>query len=500
MVRPNTVAILISIFVALFAVYPSAGFAQSKLPPCPSDQTQRWDNCFGTFTWSDGENYVGEWKDGERNGQGTGKKPDGKKYVGEWKDNKPDGHGTLTYGKGEWEGDQYVGEWRENKQNGQGTYKFSNGTKYVGNWKDNRFSGNGTLYAADGSNLKSGIWENGELVQAEPDEQVAVFVQPAAPVEPSADDQQAQFVADLQTALDEYQAALNQAAGGDFAGGKSAAETALARILGLCMTGGYPDVPSCIGQELPPMPEAPVEQPTALASDGSKIALVIGNSDYENAPSLKTPKNDAVAMTAMLEGLGFTVVSGTDLGKRELEKKVRDFVQGTKNAEIALFFYAGHGIQVAGKNYMLPIDAALKDESAVDFELVDLDIVSSYMGGVDKVGIVLLDACRDNPFTVQLATALGSGRSAQVGRCLGRISAKKGGVLFGFATAPDIVAPDGIGQNSPFTTALLKQLPTRGLEIQQVMTRVKADVIEATNNEQRPWTESDFAHEVFLVQ
>jgi uncharacterized caspase-like protein len=149
---------------------------------------------------------------------------------------------------------------------------------------------------------------------------------------------------------------------------------------------------------------------------------------------------------------------------------------------------------------MVPIDAALTDESAVDFELVDLDIVSSYMGGVDKVGIVLLDACRDNPFTVQLATALGSGRSAQVGRCLGRISAKKGGVLFGFATAPDTVAGDGIGQNSPFTTALLKQLPTRGLEIQQVMTRVKADVIAATNNEQRPWTESDLAHEVFLVQ
>lgn len=116
-----------------------------------------------------------------------------------------------------------------------------------------------------------------------------------------------------------------------------------------------------------------------------------------------------------------------------------------------------------------------------------------------KVGIVLLDACRDNPFTVQLATALGSGRSAQVGRGLDRIVAPRGGVLFGFVAAPDTVAGDGEGNNSPFTTALLKQLPTPELEIQQVMTRVKADVIEATNNEQRPWTESDLAHEVYLV-
>lgn len=360
---------------------------------------------------------------------------DGAKYVGSFRNGQFNEQGTFTFPNGE----KYVGNFKDGTFNGQGTFTFPDGNNYVGEFKDGKFNGQGNFTFADGRTYV------GEFTD------------------------------------DKYN-------------GKGTLYTANGSVL---KSGLWSN-----NQLVEPVPDqqvAAVEDPAAPIADGSKIALVIGNSDYENAPSLKTPKNDAVAMTAMLEGLGFTVVSGTDLGKRELEKKVRDFVQGTKNAEIALFFYAGHGIQVAGKNYMVPIDAAVRDESAVDFELVDLDIVSSYMGGVDKVGIVLLDACRDNPFTVQLATALGSGRSAQVGRCLGRISAKKGGVLFGFATAPDTVAGDGIGQNSPFATALLKQLPTRGLEIQQVMTRVKADVIEATNNEQRPWTESDLAHEVYLV-
>jgi len=413
MVRPTTVAISISILVVLFIFYAIDEAAKSTLPHCPIDQTEPYIHCSGTYLFDDGAKYVGAFKDGQFNEQGTFTFPNGEKYVGNFKDGTFNGQGTFTFPDGR----NYVGEFKDGTFTGQGTFTFADGRTYVGDFKDDKYDGKGTLYAANGSVLKSGLWSNNQLVQPEPDEQVAAVEDPATPI-----------------------------------------------------------------------------------ADGSKFALVIGNSDYENAPSLKTPKNDAVAMTGMLEGLGFTVISGTDLGKRELEKKVRDFVQGTKNAEIALFFYAGHGIQVAGKNYMLPIDAALRDESAVDFELVDLDIVSSYMGGDDKVGIVLLDACRDNPFTVQLATALGSGRSAQVSRCLGRISAKNGGVLFGFATAPDTVAGDGIGQNSPFTTALLKQLPTPGLEIQQLMTRVKADVIAATNNEQRPWTESDLAHEVYLVE
>jgi hypothetical protein len=410
MLRPTTVAISISILVVLFLFYSIDESAKSTLPPCPIDQSEPSITCSVTYIYDDGAKYVGSFRNGQFNEQGTFTFPNGEKYVGNFKDGTFNGQGTFNFPDGK----NYVGEFKDGKFNGRGTFTFADGRTYVGEFTDDKYDGTGTLYAANGSVLKSGLWSNNQLVDPVPDDQVAAVEDPVIPI-----------------------------------------------------------------------------------ADGSKLALVIGNSDYQNAPSLKNPKNDAVAMTAMLEGLGFTVISGTDLGKRELEEKVRNFVQGTKNAEIALFFYAGHGIQVAGKNYMLPIDAALRDESAVDFELVDLDIVSSYMGGVDQVGIVLLDACRDNPFTVQLATALGSGK---VGRCLGRISAKKGGVLFGFATAPDTVAGDGIGQNSPFTTALLKQLPTRGLEIQQVMTRVKADVIAATNNEQRPWTESDLAHEVYLVE
>ena len=251
-------------------------------------------------------------------------------------------------------------------------------------------------------------------------------------------------------------------------------------------------------QEIAKIEPKPDNSTTVYNDNRRKVALVIGNDDYAHAVPLDNPKNDARAMSSMLKKMGFKVFSGTDLDHAGMLRQIREFVGEARQADIALAFYAGHGIQVGGQNYLIPVDARLEEPSAIDFELINVSKITNYIGGLNKVGIILLDACRDNPFARKLSRSLGT-RSAQVGSGLAQIRSEGGGLLVGFATAPDDVAVDGDGKNSPFTTALLKHFPTSGMEVQRVMTRVKAEVIKITKNDQRPWHNSDLAVDVFLA-
>jgi hypothetical protein len=230
---------------------------------------------------------------------------------------------------------------------------------------------------------------------------------------------------------------------------------------------------------------APPEPAQAL---GKRVALVIGNSDYRNAVTLPNPRNDARAMAAALKTVGFDVIEGEDLAKVELEDAVRRFAQRVSDADVALFFYAGHGMQVNGHNYLIPVDAELQDQTAIDFETVSLDKVTGYMQSEKRISIALLDACRDNPLARRFARSLGASRSAAVSQGLALPNADGGGMLIGFATSPDKTAADGDGANSPFTTALIKHITSKGVEIEQMFKRVKRDVSAETKGEQIPWT------------
>src|SRR5437762_6489685 len=157
-------------------------------------------------------------------------------------------------------------------------------------------------------------------------------------------------------------------------------------------------------------------------------------------------------MSAALAGLGFEVIEGEDLVKLAMERKVRDFVVKQSDADVSLFYYAGHGMQVAGRNYLVPVDAQLEDATAVNFETIDLDNVLGYMTGPKKVAIALLDACRDNPLARRFADAVAS-RSIAVGRGLAMPSTLGGVLLVGFATAPGHFALDGIGTDDRVTDA-----------------------------------------------
>lgn len=226
--------------------------------------------------------------------------------------------------------------------------------------------------------------------------------------------------------------------------------------------------------------------PSAAASD--RAALVIGNSAYRNTPRLDNPINDARDIAAALKGLGFDVIEANDLDKAGMDQAIRKFADTLSSAKVGLFYYAGHGLQVAGQNYLVPIDAELSTASALDFEMVRLDLVHRTMESAVATNIIVLDACRDNPLSRNLARALGT-RSAAIGRGLAAVESGEG-TLISFSTQPGSVALDGEGANSPFAAALVKHIGEPGDDLSSVLINVRNDVMEATAKRQVPWEHS----------
>jgi tetratricopeptide (TPR) repeat protein len=241
------------------------------------------------------------------------------------------------------------------------------------------------------------------------------------------------------------------------------------------------------------------KMPVIPFNPGTRVALVIGNSNYQNANPLPNPTRDSAAIATTLKGLGFEVLEGKDLTHADMQGKLKDFAQKATQADVALFYYAGHGMQVGDKNYLIPVDAKLQEATSVDFELVDVNkSIVQYLGGDDRTGIIILDSCRDNPLSRSFSRSFGKTRSGTVSQGMAPINTDEGGLLIAFATAPGDVAEDGDGQNSPFTTALLKHMATPGVELEQMMKRVKKDVYTATSKRQQPWMNSALRDEVYL--
>jgi uncharacterized caspase-like protein len=230
------------------------------------------------------------------------------------------------------------------------------------------------------------------------------------------------------------------------------------------------------------------------AAAEKRVALVVGNAAYENVPPLQNPSNDATDIAAKLRGLGFEVVEGIDLGKRDMEKHIRAFADALNGADVGLFYYAGHGLQVDQRNFLAPVDAQLKSEVDLDFEAVQLNLVLKQMVRNARTSIVFLDACRDNPLAANLAQV---SRSLDVGRGLARIEAAAS-MMVVYATEPEKVALDGSGRNSPFTAALLRHIDTEGASISDVMIAVRNDVLKETSGRQRPFESASLTGQFFF--
>jgi uncharacterized caspase-like protein len=230
------------------------------------------------------------------------------------------------------------------------------------------------------------------------------------------------------------------------------------------------------------------------AASGGRVALVIGNSAYIGMAPLKSPVNDARSVAAVLRTLGFEVVEAANLGYEGMETKVREFLRKAASARVALLYYSGHGSQVDGKNYLVPVDAKPTTRAAIGFERTDLDRILAGLGDEARTNIVILDACRNNPFE-----ASGPATKAANSPGLAPYASVATGMLIAYATAPGITALDGRGDLSPFTASLIKHLRTPGLEIQQMLTRVRVEVAASTNKHQVPWVNSSLLGDVYLA-
>ena len=242
--------------------------------------------------------------------------------------------------------------------------------------------------------------------------------------------------------------------------------------------------------------QAAVASGSAVAE--RRIALVVGNAAYVHAAPLANPGNDANDVSAALKEAGFEVILGLDLDKRAFDLKVRDFARALGQADVAVLFYAGHGLQVAGKNHLVPIDAQLANERDLDFEAVSVDFVLRQMelGRESKTNIVFLDACRDNPLTRSLARSMGT-RSAALGQGLAQVQAGVG-TFIAYSTQPGNVAVDGATRNSPFTAALTRAVREPGRTLTSVMVEVRRDVLAATGGRQVPWDHSALTGEFYF--
>lgn len=234
----------------------------------------------------------------------------------------------------------------------------------------------------------------------------------------------------------------------------------------------------------------------SASAEARRVALVIGNAAYKETAPLSNTGNDANDVAAALKRLQFDVLLGIDLDKRGMERLIRQFEQTLAGADVALFFYAGHGLQIAGQNHLVPVDARLATEGDIDFESLPLSLVLTRMEREAKTSLVLLDACRDNPLARNLARTMGT-RSTALRQGLAEV--KTGvGTLISFSTQPGNVALDGDGRNSPYTAALLKEIERPGRDFLSSLAAVRGAVLSSTKGKQVPWEHTSLLGPVFL--
>jgi hypothetical protein len=239
--------------------------------------------------------------------------------------------------------------------------------------------------------------------------------------------------------------------------------------------------------------------PAGPANANDRVALVIGNGAYRDVAPLPNPPNDAKAVAQALRRIGFSVVDGYDLTFTQMAERLRAFGRATETASVAMVFYAGHGLQVNGHNYFLPVDARVQREQDLSYDALSLDVILEEAEGARQLRIIILDACRDNPFAARIARAPGATRAIKVTEGLAQVGDIGRNTLVAYATAANALAEDGAGGHSPYTTALLKHIETPGLEINLLFGRIRDSVFDATGGRQTPFTYGSLGGEPFYL-
>ncbi len=487
----------------------------------------------GTYTHLNGERFVGEFKDGKYNGQGAITHPNGEKTVGEFKDGKRNGQGTNTLPSGE----KYVGVFKDDKYNGQGTLFASNGSVVnQGIWADGNFVRTEPVQQASVAN------------------QAVVLV----PVQPNTSQSNlplctgaygvlntswsgcfgthevsnvGKYSCDRKDGFCDGVGTLVFTDGrkyvGEFKGGMRTGKGVLIDKQGAVISDGIWAENRYVGrvqqfqQVIEPSSEitklrteaedakrkqieaeaqlrfsqqtAQPFKPSLSSGTERRVALVIGNATYKVNP-LKNPVNDSTDMARSLRSVGFDVIEANNTTLAQMREVTRRFADKLGNSDVGLVYYSGHGVEVKGKNYLIPVNADIKREYEVVDQAFDasqfLEMMDNIRGPNNKrVNILIVDACRNNELQK-------SWRSTNNG--LARMDAP-GGTFISFATAPGRVAADGVGRNSPYTKHLLQALKQPNVPIEQVFKVVRRNVMEETKGEQIPWENSSLVGDFYFT-
>ena len=394
----------------------------TNLPACQGSDISRWTNCFGTITMGNGSKYVGEFRNGMYHGQGTYTNAIAWKYVGEFMDNKRHGQGILYEANG--------------KINAQGI------------WANNEFLPN-VPFIANGS-----LIQQGSKVEDNKDP-LAMFLQA---VKLDEERKAQKSFSDLFSAIDGTKKEYEQ---------QEKAKIKQAEQEQLRLSQNQP-------------PALSISPPVTAPFMGKRLALVIGNASYKVRPLLN-PRNDADDVSRVLRSTGFEVIDLRDATLAQMRTSVRQFGERLLSNDVGLVYYAGHGIEVRGRNYFIPVNADIKATDEVADQALDVSLILAKMDTAKKgVNILIVDACRDDPF----------GRSFRSNsRGLATMDAPQG-TLIAYATAPGNVAIDGTGRNSPFTKHLVRAMQVPNTPIELMFKEVRRAVREETKNQQTPWENS----------
>lgn len=432
-------------------------------------------------------------------GTGTYKFASGSIYSGQFKNGRQHGQGTYIYANGE----RHVGEYRDGQAHGQGVHTWPNGDRYVGEIANDSITGLGIRYKANGI-VKRGVHINGQFVEALSEEEFNARVRAKNPppvvaqVPPPAPVRQVDPIEAERKQIAEEKARLVRERDAQVLLEKERRELAEERK--------RMEVEQAKAQKLRKKEEReqlleerarlkreklelvkgsrksgePVPSVRPGVPDNRRVALIIGNSSYVAGP-LKNPVNDAEDVAAALKRLGFEVILRKNADLKTMDQAVDDFYDSLRKGGVGLFYFAGHGVQVQGTNYLIPVDAQIKSESDVRFKSVDAGRVLGKMEDAGNgLNLVILDACRNNPFTRSF-------RSASQG--LAKMDAPTGS-LIAYSTAPGSVAADGKGRNGVYTKYLLQVMAQPDLPVEEVFKRVRLGVVDETRKTQVPWEAS----------
>lgn len=478
--------------------------------PCPRSTDMVWTDCFGRYTYEDGSIYEGFFIEDKRNGQGTNTWPDGAKYVGWFKDDNKHGQGTLTLADGE----KYVGEFKEDKRNGQGTNTWPDGETFAGQWQsDYPISGVRSIPSSEGTQRFEGSFDSEGLLtgigkwsstdsegthEYQGNFEAGNFEGRGTFVFPDGRKYVGQFRKDQFSG----QGTLTYADGSKYVGqfrddafnGRGVLYAPDGRVT---QQGEFKDG-QLVGRNdvKPPSPVEPVtpEPVTPDMTWGKRVALVIGNGAYSSVP-LANATNDSGDIATVLRSRGFQVIEKKNLSLKGMRDALREFRSQISSSTAALFYFSGHGMEYAGRNYLLPVDADLQDDFDLQSVALDansvLEIFNVQESSADRVNMMILDACRSPP------PVRSSSRSLTRG--LVRVEAPSG-TLVAYSTSPGMLALDGAAgsRNSPYTKHLISALKMKEQKVEEIFKTVRKAVYAETKGKQIPWEQNSLIGDFYF--